>query len=390
MVYFGIDRLLQQEPSWKKSRLALVTNRAATTRKLVPSRQAIQEAGFNLVKLFSPEHGLDLQGADGHLVKDGIDPLTRLPVVSLYGEKFAPTEKDLNDTDLVLFDIPDIGCRFYTYLWTLSHLLEACAAQGKKLIVLDRPNPVSGKLDLAEGPMLDEKLGSFIGRWPIPLRHSTTLGELAGYFNHTRSLGCELEIIKCANWEREMFQPDWEMTFVAPSPAICHYQSMLLYPALGLLEATNISEGRGTEHSFQLAGAPWIDGAAIAGILNDMGLDEVLASPIQFTPRDPNGKYCNQLCGGVKLQVKEPEYFKPVSYGLMLIYLVRQLYPQQFEWSPYPTLVNPDGKQHLDKLLGVRNSEALFGLPLPKFIATITKLTSCVHWATEIGEYLFY
>jgi len=142
------------------------------------------DAGFNIVKLFSPEHGLDVKGVDGATIKDGVDALTRLPVISLYNEKLQPDENDLKDIDMVLFDIPDIGCRCYTYLWTMTYVLEACAAYNKKFIVLDRPNPVSGSLRFAEGPMLDEAhCSSFIGRWNIPLRHSCTLGELALYFN---------------------------------------------------------------------------------------------------------------------------------------------------------------------------------------------------------------
>lgn len=368
----------------------MVTNHAATTRDLQPSREALLKRGFNIVKLFSPEHGLDVRGADGHKMKDGSDVLTGLPVVSLYSDKLAPSEEDLADIDIVLFDIPDIGSRFYTYLWTMTHVLEACALNGKKLVILDRPNPVSGKMELAEGPLLEEAQASFIGRWPMPVRHSCTIGELASYFNATRNINADLEVIRCGDWDRDMFQPDWKTRFVPTSPAIQHFQSMLLYPGLCLLEATNISEGRGTEHSFCAAGAPWMDGNAIAGILNEMGLDDVIVSPVRFTPAAPSVKYQNQECGGVRMEVRQPAYFQSVSYGLILLRLIKQIYPKHFEWKPYPTLVNPTGEKHLDKLLGIAGSEQLFELPLPRFIAEITKRTQCRNWGKEMEDYLLY
>ena len=157
-----------------------------------------------------------------------------------------------------------------------------------------------------------------------------------------------------------------------------------------MLEATNISEGRGTDRSFTAAGAPWIDGNAIAGILNEMGLDEVEVSPVTFTPDDIQCKYYGQSCGGVHLEVREPSYFQSVSYGLILIRIIKQLYPQHFAWKPYPTLVNPTGEQHLDKLLGITGSEKLFDLPLPKFIAAVTKLTQCGGWREQLQGYLLY
>jgi len=387
-VLFGIDRILLSSPEWKTKRLGLVTNHAATTNDLVPSRKALLQQGFQLVKLFSPEHGLDVQGADGHEMKDGTDPLTSLPSISLYSHKLAPAEEDLADLDLLLFDIPDVGSRFYTYLWTLTHVMEACARFSKKLVILDRPNPISGNFDLVEGPMLDELEASFIGRWSIPIRHSCTLGELALYFNHTKNIHCALELISCEGWTRNSFQPDWGVRFVATSPAIQSFESMLLYPGMCLLEATNISEGRGTDQAFCLAGAPWIKADQIAGIFHDMGLDEIEAEPITFTPTD--SKHKGQLCGGIKLSLREPEYFQPVFFGMLLIKLIQICYPANFEWAPYPTLVNPTGKQHLNKLLGITGSEELFTLPLPKFIAAVTKLTKCVEWKDSMQEYLLY
>ena len=160
MIHFGIDVLLANHPSWKKDRMGLITNHAATTFDITPSREALLQQQFNLIKLFSPEHGLDVKGADGHEMKDGTDVLTGLPVISLYSTKLAPSKEDLADIDIVLFDIPDVGSRFYTYLWTMTNVMEACAQNKKKFVLLDRPNPISGNTELCEGPILDESQAS--------------------------------------------------------------------------------------------------------------------------------------------------------------------------------------------------------------------------------------
>lgn len=388
MIRFGIDILLADPPEWKKERIGLVTNHAATTNHLSPSRKALLQRSFNVQKLFSPEHGLDVTGADGHEMKDGTDALTKLPIISLYSNKLAPSDQDLEDLDIILFDIPDVGSRFYTYLWTMTHVMEACSKNQKKLIILDRPNPVSGDLGLTEGPILDLAQASFIGRWPLPIRHSCTLGELALYFNAERNIKCDLEVIRCEGWNRNEFQPDWGIDFVPTSPAIQNFQSMLTYPGLCLLEATNISEGRGTKDAFRLAGAPWIKGQSLASIIADIGLDEIHVFAHSFVPSD--SKYKGETCHGILIEVKHPESFQPVYFGLMLIRIIKQSYPQGFDWAPYPTMVNPTGKQHLDKLLGITDSEKLFSLPLPKFIAEITKLTQCRNWSKEMQGYLLY
>lgn len=389
MILFGIDRLLKLEPSWKGGSIALVTNHAATTNTLIPSRKALLDEGFNIVKLFSPEHGLDIQGDDGARVKDGVDELTQLPIISLYGDKLYPSEADLSDVDIVLFDIPDIGTRFYTYLWTLSYILEACGKYNKKLIVLDRPNPISGDFSLAEGPMLDEATcSSFIGRWSIPLRHSCTLGELALYFNHSREINAPLEVIGCEGWKRTMYKPFWTNQFVPPSPAIQNFESALLYPGMGLLEATNISEGRGTPAPFRIIGAPWMKGRDSAAIFNQMALGEIVAKGILFTPF--LSKYSNERCHGIEFTVKHTSSFQSVSNGLLVIKLIKDAYPQFFRWAPYPTVVNPTGMFHLDRLLGYPDSESLFELDFQDFIATMTKLTQVRDWARVMDPFLLY
>ena len=388
MVYFGIDQLLLSNPSWKHQRIALVTNEAATTYNGIASRKALQDIGFNLVKLFSPEHGLSAKGADGEAIHDGIDELTDLPIISLYGTKLAPTAIDLSNVDLIIFDIPDVGVRFYTYLWTLTYVMESCAINKKKLVVLDRPNPLSGNMQLAEGPFLDDLSSSFIGRWSIPIRHSCTLGELARYFNATQHLQVDLEIIACSNWKRDFFEPDWKLPFVGTSPALQSYESILLYPALCFLEATNISEGRGTEEAFQIIGAPWLKHTAISMQLNNLLAEEIYSEPIAFLPVE--AKYVGEQCNGIRIKVKNYKEFKPVYMGLLLLKLLKEMHPNNFKWNNYKTNVNPLGEKHLDKLIGIANSEALFELPFPTFLKTITKLTSPSNWESTIDNFLLY
>jgi uncharacterized protein YbbC (DUF1343 family) len=250
-VLFGIDSLLKQINSFKNVRFGLVTNNAAKTSQGILSRVALLHAGFNITRLFSPEHGLTAQGEDGVYQTDSIDPLTLLPVTSLYGDHLMPTAEDMADIDMLLFDIPDIGCRFYTYLWTMTYVMEACALNNKPLIIPDRPNPIGGDMKKAEGPMLDEKnCSSFIGRWDIPIRHSCTLGELATFFSVTRKIDVDLSVIKSHNWNRNKLASENNYTFVPASPAISSIETALCYPGTGLLEGININEGRGSGKAF--------------------------------------------------------------------------------------------------------------------------------------------
>ena len=385
---YGIDVLLKQIPKWKSSNIALVTNHAATTCSFIPSRVALLQHDFNIVQLFSPEHGLDTTGADGHAMSNAIDPLTGLPVISLYGDKLAPTQTDLAGIDLMLFDIPDVGSRFYTYLWTLTHVMESCAANNIPLLIADRPNPLSGNLSLAEGPMLDEtNCSSFIGRWSIPVRHSCTLGELARFFNEIRSINCSLTIIPCEHWSRKQFFPDYANSFVPLSPAIPNFESALLYPGLCFLEATNISEGRGNATPFRMAGAPWLLADKVAQLFNPL-VTSVYARPVTFTPME--GKYSGQKCNGVMLHVTDPAAFHPVAAGWLLIRIIKELHPAEFAWATYPTHVNPSGKKHLDLLSGISNAESLFDRPLSSFTNELKTYTTPGDWVVRVQPFLIY
>ncbi|MBS1621205.1 MAG: DUF1343 domain-containing protein [Bacteroidetes bacterium] len=352
---FGIDSILHQKTENKNTRYGLVTNNAATTSDRTPTRIALLKAGFHIVKLFSPEHGLTAKGEDGVYQNNSVDPLTLLPVISLYGEKSGPDETDLADIDAILFDIPDSGCRFYTYLWTMTFVMEACAGCKKKFILLDRPNPISGNLDLAEGPMLDEKnCSSFIGRWSIPIRHCCTLGELAYYFSQTRINKLDLEIIRIQNWNRNEISKKTSTAFIPPSPAITDIETALLYPGMGLLEGINVNEGRGTDTPFKIVGAPWIKKSELQEEFLSLKIKGIRSQAHSYIP--VSGQYVNENCNGIRFSITDASQFRPVHTGLQLIHLLISLYPDYCTNRFYKTNVNPSGENHLDKLSGVAQS----------------------------------
>ena len=390
-VRFGIDRLIHTELIPRAARVGLVTNDAArlSSDVDVTSRVALRDAGFNLVRLFSPEHGIGASAADGAHVADGIDPLTRLPVVSLYGRTQRPSPEQLDDLDLVLFDIPDVGARFYTYIWTLSHVLEACAGARRLLVVLDRPNPIGGEIDACEGPMLDEaRFSTFVGRWNIPIRHGLTVGELATLWNVERGIGADLRVVKVEGWTREMHWPDTALPFVPPSPAMRDYETALAYPGTCLFEGTNLSEGRGTEAPFRTIGAPWIDAAAVAARFDALQLAGVRVGPVAFTPS--GRKYAGERCQGVQLRVDAPQVFRPVAAALHLLAIVIDLHRDRFSWSPYPTAANASGGGHFDRLIGTAAVREL----LPDNASGPTELievyTQPDDWQPRIGPHLLY
>ena len=375
----GIDVFLQDPEVKKNSRFAIVTNNAAFTSERILSRLALTEKGFNLVKIFSPEHGISVKGADGVYQKDAIDIKTALPIISLYGDRLIPAEEDLKDVDIVLFDIPDVGCRFYTYLWTMTYVMEACAKYNKQMFILDRPNPIGGNLEMAEGPMLDEKnCSSFIGRWSIPIRHSCTLGELATYFSNKKIKGLDLKIVQVKNWSRDRIAND----FYPTSPAIKNISTALVYPGMGLLEGINVNEGRGTDKPFMQFGAPWINAEELQLELKKVDHKGIDLNPCSYIPAD--SLYKNETCYGLELNLTHTNKFHPVSFGIDLISILFKLYPQQVKERAYVTNVNPSGDGHLDKLLGIKGAFELLqnGKTIQIDVSRI--------WLSEITSFLLY
>jgi uncharacterized protein YbbC (DUF1343 family) len=365
-----------------KARLGMLTNEAAITIEGQPSRQYLLDKGYTIIRLFSQEHGLLANQPDGAKVGDEMDNLTGLPVVSLYGENLKPAMDQLEGLDAVLFDIPDVGCRFYTYLWSMTYMMEACTEAGLPFIVLDRPNPIGGNLMLAEGPMLDEaNCASFIGRWSIPIRHCCTLGELALYFQATRLPALKLEVIPCANWNRNKVFLEAGYTFTPTSPAITDAETALLYPGTGLLEGIYISEGRGTAAPFKQAGAPWIHSEKWKDAIENTEIKGVDITENRFVPEW--GLYKGEVCNGLSFKVINPSIFRPVEFGIQLISQLMVCFPNEVQPRLYQTIANPTGANHLDRLLGVKDSfTQLSGGNLYR--------TACIDWQKTISPYLLY
>lgn len=386
---FGVDQFLQTNHD-KTQRWGLVTNDAVFTRDFIPVRQAILNSGFRVTRLFSPEHGLQVVGADGALMAHHTDALTGLPVFSLYGDNLRPPTEVLQDLDGILFDLPDVGVRFYTYIWTLSHVMEACQQAHLPLIVMDRPNPLSGNLALAEGPILDEsQAASFIGRWPMPIRHSLSMGELALFWQKERFSGAlDLRVYSAQNWKRGQFFQDLELPFVPSSPAISSIETLLTYPALCFLEGLNVSEGRGTAFPFRVCGAPWIEGIELTKAFNDSALDGVKARPFSFIPSE--GVYKNQTCQGIMLHVLDRQVFRPIYVGLHLVGLLKRLYPKQLQWANYPTYVNKTGARHFDLLTGTPRVREVLEEDVTLFFSRIEAFTKVGDWKQKTEPFWLY
>jgi len=327
-------------------RVGLVANPTAVLSNMIHIAEVfVEHPGIELRALFCPEHGLHGAVADGAAIKSGTDPHTGLPVFSLYGERIKPSFEQLVGLDLLVFDIQDIGARFYTYATTMSYCLEAVAQAGIPMVVLDRPNPINGVS--VEGPVLEPRFTSYVGRYPLPIRHGMTMGELARLFNEVFGIGAELIVVPMQGWRREMWFDDTRLPWITPSPNMPTLATATVYPGACLVEGTNLSEGRGTVHPFEWIGAPWVDGGELARVLNRLRLSGVHFRPISFAPMA--GKYAGELCEGVQLHVLDRERFSPVATGLHLLKAVRDLYPQHFVWRPPD---EPGSPCPFDRLIG--------------------------------------
>ncbi len=335
----GLDVLLSESLApLKNARVGLVTNPTGVTRTLESNIDVLRAAGIKLVALFSPEHGLASAASAGEHVASGRDERTGLLVHSLYGETHKPTPEMLAGIDALLFDLQDVGARYYTYNASLGLAMEACAENQKQLIVLDRPNPINGVT--IEGPTLDPALQSFVGHGPLPIRYALTLGELAQFYNRELSLGADLRVIPLRGWKREQWYDETDLIWVSPSPNIPQLATTVVYPGMCLVEGTNLSEGRGTPLPFEIAGAPFVDGYALAETLNARNIAGARFRPVAFTPT--TSKFANQQCFGVQVHVTARELFHPVAGALEVIATVRKMYPDDFAWR----------ETHFDRLMG--------------------------------------
>ena len=345
MVQYGLDRLLAEgHPGLKGKRIGLITNHTGIDVRLRSNIDLLhQHPDFNLVALFGPEHGVRGNAAAGEHVDSYTDARTGLPVYSLYGDSRRPSSESLADIEALVFDILDCGCRYYTFVYTMAYTMQAAAAHGISYFVLDRPNPITGMQ--VEGNVLKMGFESFVGYYPIPMRHGLTVGELAKLFNDEFGIGCNLQVVPMSGWQRSMW---WDQTgnpWVMPSPNLPTPEVSLVYAGTCLFEGTNLSEGRGTTKPFQIIGAPWVVAVDWAEALNDLGLGGIIFRQTYFTPTF--SKHQGLLCGGVELHITDRDIFCPTLVALEMIAVVRKLYPHSFAW-----LEPSNGRYFFDLLAG--------------------------------------
>jgi uncharacterized protein YbbC (DUF1343 family) len=316
-------------------KIGLVTNQTGRDLKGRPTIDVLKEApGVSLVSLFSPEHGIRGE-LDVSKIDDSKDEKTGLPVYSLYGETRRPKPEQIKDLDAIVYDIQDIGARFYTYTATLRNVMEEAAKLGKPIYVLDRPNPINGVA--VEGSLADEDKLSFIAPHTTPVRYGLTIGEYAQLMNAERKIGADVRVIKMDGWARSMWFDETGQTWINPSPNMRSLTEATLYPGIGLLETTNVSVGRGTDTPFEVVGAPWIDGQQLAKFLNDRNLTGVRFVPIRFKPNA--SVYKDQDLGGINIVVTDRRLFRSVPTGYEIAAALRKLYPSQWEVDKYGRLL---------------------------------------------------
>lgn len=333
----GIDVLVDRDfEPLKGKRVGLIANhtsRNAEGRSTVEILAAAE--GVELVALFSPEHGFS-GVADREGIEDGVDPDSKLPIYSLYGATRKPLPEQLREVDTLVFDIQDIGCRFYTYLSTMGLSMEAAGEQGKSFVVLDRPNPIGGSM--VEGPVLDTGKESFVGFHSISVRHGMTVGELARMIEQERALKLDLQVVKMENWGRSDYLYDTGLTWIDTSPNMRSLTAAVLYPGIGLFEMTNVSVGRGTDTPFEVFGAPWIDGRELASRVSQAGLQGVRVVPITFTPTA--SRFEGQQCGGIAFVVTDWNEFEALPLAWVLAHELAKLYPNSWDMANFDRLLS--------------------------------------------------
>jgi uncharacterized protein YbbC (DUF1343 family) len=334
----------------------------------------VRDGRFRVVRLFAPEHGVRGEAQDMEAVAEPADRATGLPVVSLYGDTEASLRPDahhLEGLDAIVYDLQDVGTRYYTFVTTLSYVMDAAGGAGLPVVVLDRPNPIGGRA--VEGPVLDEAYASFVGRFPIPVRHGLTTAELALLFQGAFGVSCDLRIAKMSGWSRDLHYEDTGLPWVLPSPNMPTPDTARVYPGGCLVEGTNLSEGRGTTRPFELVGAPWLDPTALAEALAQAGdaegLDGVLFRAAWFKPGFQ--KHGGRSCGGVQVHVVDRERARPFATYLVLLREARRLAPEMFAWRR-ETYEFVSDRLAIDLLFGRGDVRALVeaGAPVPDIEAT--------------------
>ena len=316
------------------ARVGVVCNPASVDHELrhVVDRIAVLETA-TLAAIFGPQHGFRSDVQDNMIeTAHGHDEMRRVPIYSLYSETREPTGSMLEDLDVLVIDLQDVGVRIYTYIYTMANCLKAARKQGLKVVVCDRPNPIGGVQ--VEGPVLVRGWESFVGMYPIPMRHGMTIGEVARLFNEHFGIGADLEIVPMQGWRRDLYFDDTDLTWIMSSPNIPTFDTTIVYPGTVLFEGTNVSEGRGTTRPFELVGAPWIVAERFAEAMNRRGLPGVYFRPVVFEPTFH--KHAGKACAGVQIHPLDRNTFRPVESAAALLEAFRAGGPDLFKWKDPP------------------------------------------------------
>lgn len=331
-VQLGIDILIaRQFEQLRNKRVALLTHIPATDSKLIPTISHFTNSKIIDTKLiFAPEHGLFSALQDQVFIKNYQQK--NIPVLSLYGTTLCPPLKILKTIDIAIIDLVDIGTRYYTFIWTAILFIKEIAALHKKILILDRPNPLNGVT--VQGPFLEKEFSSFVGLYPLPVRHGMTIGEICNMINQEYELHADVEVIRMNGWKRRFYFPDTGFCWSIPSPNMPSFETSIVYPGMCLLEGTNVSEGRGTTRPFEIFGAPYIDEEKLVNELNKKNLPGVAFRPLKFIPTFH--KYKNQICGGAQIYVRNLKIFDPIYVGIEIISMIKRFYPRDFCWRNPP------------------------------------------------------
>jgi N-acetylmuramic acid 6-phosphate etherase len=361
----GIEVFLQENRAeYAGQTLAVLTGSGACTTDLIPTAVALQaRSGLRIAALFAPEHGLYGAAAAGAHMAASVDPATGLPIHSLYGDHQEPTGAMLAGIDSVLVDLQDVGLRYYTYASTVHAMLRAAARHGTQVVLLDRPNPLTGMY--MDGPVAERAFLSFVGTTEVPIRHGLTLGELALWINDRDDIHARLQVVPMRGWQRDAWFDATGLTWAPPSPNIPTAETCPVYGATCLIEGTPVSEGRGTTQPFEVLGAPWIDAYALAATLNRCDLPGVRFRPTWFMPT--SSKHAGTICGGVQVHIHDRLAFQAVTTGLQILAALLQLYPDRMDWR-----MGAAGVPFLDLLLGSAGPRLALerGEPVDRIVAS--------------------
>ncbi|HEX4946046.1 MAG TPA: DUF1343 domain-containing protein [Blastocatellia bacterium] len=334
-IKLGLEVLLEEKLALlRDARVGLICNPTTVNHQYQHAADLLHaHPDVNLTALFGPQHGIRGETQDNMIEWEGFrDRRTGVMAHSLYGKTRQPTEEMLGNVDVLVFDVQDVGTRVYTFIYTMALAMQACAKFGKKMIVLDRPNPIGGTQ--IEGSLLEREHESFVGMFPIPMRHGMTVAELAQLFNQEFGIGCELEVIPMQGYDRAWYYDETDAPWIIPSPNLPTIEGAIVYPGTVYLEGTMISEGRGTTRPFELVGAPYADAYEVAESLNSAKLPGVYFRPHSFLPTFQ--KHAGQICHGVQIHVLSRHEFQPVLTGITVIKAYHDFYPQDFRWKEPP------------------------------------------------------